>query len=70
MLMRLMVKDFALIHRIELEFDSRFNVLTGETAQGNQLLLMQYLFYWALAPTVRIFGLAAAKRGGRYIFAG
>ena len=34
MLVLLMVKDFALIQHIELEFDSRFNVLTGETGAG------------------------------------
>ncbi len=39
MLMRLMVKDFALIHRIELEFDSRFNVLTGETGAGKSIII-------------------------------
>ena len=39
MLMRLMVKDFALIHRIKLEFDSRFNVLTGETGAGKSIII-------------------------------
>ncbi len=39
MLTRLMVKDFALIHQIELEFDSRFNVLTGETGAGKSIII-------------------------------
>lgn len=39
MLMRLMVKDFALIHQIELEFDYRFNVLTGETGAGKSIII-------------------------------
>ena len=39
MLTRLMVKDFALIHQIELEFHSRFNVLTGETGAGKSIII-------------------------------
>ena len=39
MLTRLMVKDFALIHQIELEFDARFNVLTGETGAGKSIVI-------------------------------
>lgn len=39
MLTRLMVKDFALIHQIALEFDSRFNVLTGETGAGKSIII-------------------------------
>ena len=39
MLTRLMVKDFALIHQIELELDSRFNVLTGETGAGKSIII-------------------------------
>lgn len=39
MLMRLMVKDFALIHQIELEFDHRLNVLTGETGAGKSIII-------------------------------
>ena len=39
MLMRLMVKDFALIHQIELEFDDRLNVLTGETGAGKSIII-------------------------------
>ncbi len=39
MLVRLMVKDFALIQHIELEFDSRFNVLTGETGAGKSIIV-------------------------------
>lgn len=70
MLMRLMVKDFALIHRIELEFDSRFNVLTGETGAGKSIIIDAVSLLLALAPTVRIFGLLQQSDGGRYIFAG
>lgn len=39
MLMRLMVKDFALIHQIEIMFDHRFNVLTGETGAGKSIII-------------------------------
>lgn len=39
MLMRLVVKDFALIHQIELEFDERLNVLTGETGAGKSIII-------------------------------
>ena len=39
MLLRLMVKDFALIHQIELEFDHSFNVLTGETGAGKSIII-------------------------------
>lgn len=39
MLMRLMVKDFALIHQIQLEFDHRLNVLTGETGAGKSIII-------------------------------
>lgn len=37
--MRLMVKDFALIHQIEISFDHRFNVLTGETGAGKSIII-------------------------------
>ena len=39
MLMRLMVKDFALIHQIEIEFAPDFNVLTGETGAGKSIII-------------------------------
>lgn len=39
MLLRLRVKDFALIHHIELEFDKKFNVLTGETGAGKSIII-------------------------------
>lgn len=39
MLMRLRIKDFALIHQIELEFDPHFNVLTGETGAGKSIII-------------------------------
>lgn len=39
MLMRLMVKDFALIHQIEIEFAPNFNVLTGETGAGKSIII-------------------------------
>lgn len=39
MLVRLRVKDFALIHQIELEFDTNFNVLTGETGAGKSIII-------------------------------
>lgn len=39
MLTRLMVKDFALIHQIELEFDGQFHVLTGETGAGKSIII-------------------------------
>lgn len=39
MLVRLRVKDFALIHHIELEFDQQFHVLTGETGAGKSIII-------------------------------
>ena len=39
MLVRLRVKDFALIHQIELEFDQQFSVLTGETGAGKSIII-------------------------------
>ena len=39
MLVRLRVKDFALIHQIELELDQHFNVLTGETGAGKSIII-------------------------------
>lgn len=39
MLIRLRIKDFALIHQIELELDHRFNVLTGETGAGKSIVI-------------------------------
>jgi len=39
MLVRLRVKDFALIHQIELEFDRHFSVLTGETGAGKSIII-------------------------------
>ena len=34
-----MVKDFALIHHIEIEFNEEFNVLTGETGAGKSIII-------------------------------
>jgi len=34
-----MVKDFALIHQIVVEFDAHFNVLTGETGAGKSIII-------------------------------
>ena len=39
MLVRLRVKDFALIHQIELDLDQHFNVLTGETGAGKSIII-------------------------------
>ena len=39
MLVWLRVKDFALIHQIELELDQHFNVLTGETGAGKSIII-------------------------------
>ena len=39
MRVRLRVKDFALIHQIELELDQHFNVLTGETGAGKSIII-------------------------------
>lgn len=39
MLVRLRVKDFALISQIELEFDRQFHVLTGETGAGKSIII-------------------------------
>lgn len=39
MLTQLMVKDFALIDEITIEFHDRFNVLTGETGAGKSIII-------------------------------
>lgn len=39
MLLRLAVENFALIDRLELELDSRLNIITGETGAGKSILL-------------------------------
>ena len=39
MLMRLTVKNFALLKHVDLSFDKRFNVLTGETGAGKSIII-------------------------------
>lgn len=39
MLVRLQVRDFAIVDRIEVEFDSGMSVLTGETGAGKSILV-------------------------------
>lgn len=39
MLRRLCIKDFVIVDRLELEFESGFGVLTGETGAGKSILL-------------------------------
>lgn len=39
MLRSLCVENFALIHRLEIEFDAGFNILTGETGAGKSILI-------------------------------
>ena len=39
MLIQLRVKDFALIHQMELNLEEHFNVLTGETGAGKSIII-------------------------------
>lgn len=39
MLQHLSIKHYALIERLEIKFDSRFNILTGETGSGKSIVL-------------------------------
>ncbi|MCF8197174.1 MAG: DNA repair protein RecN [Sulfuritalea sp.] len=39
MLLRLIVRDFVIVDRLELEFDSGFGALTGETGAGKSILV-------------------------------
>ena len=39
MLVRLFIKDFALIRELEIEFSSALNVFTGETGAGKSIIL-------------------------------
>ena len=39
MLNRIYIKNFALISELELEFGSRFNVITGETGAGKSIIV-------------------------------
>ena len=39
MLVRLVIQDFVIVERLELEFESGFTVLTGETGAGKSILI-------------------------------
>ena len=39
MLRRLTVENYALIDRLDMELDSRLNIITGETGAGKSILL-------------------------------
>ncbi|MEM8602094.1 MAG: AAA family ATPase, partial [Bacteroidota bacterium] len=39
MLRTLRVRDYAIIDRLEVEFDSGLNIITGETGAGKSILL-------------------------------
>ncbi|NLJ07149.1 MAG: DNA repair protein RecN [Sphingobacteriales bacterium] len=39
MLLRLVIKNYALINELDIEFDEGFNVITGETGTGKSILL-------------------------------
>ncbi|MGB3541903.1 AAA family ATPase, partial [Rubrivirga sp.] len=39
MLRSLTIRDYALIERLEVEFDSGLNIITGETGAGKSILL-------------------------------
>lgn len=39
MLLRLSIKNYALLKHVELSFDERFNVLTGETGAGKSIII-------------------------------
>ena len=54
MLRNLSVKNFAIVDRVELEFDPGFNVLTGETGAGKSLLVdaLSFLMGEKLDPDV------------------
>ncbi|MBP7423240.1 MAG: AAA family ATPase, partial [Sulfuritalea sp.] len=39
MLQRLLIRDFVIVDRLELEFDAGFGALTGETGAGKSILV-------------------------------
>src|SRR5438046_1616669 len=39
MLTRLHIKNYALIQEVDIEFDKRLNIITGETGAGKSILL-------------------------------
>lgn len=39
MLLHLYIRDFALIHSVDLEFGEGFNIITGETGAGKSILI-------------------------------
>ncbi|MGH8677692.1 MAG: AAA family ATPase, partial [Burkholderiales bacterium] len=39
MLKTLSIRDFVIVERLELEFDRRFTVFTGETGAGKSILI-------------------------------
>jgi hypothetical protein len=53
MLLRLIVRDFVIVDRIELEFGGGFGALTGETGAGKSILVDACRWRWASAPMRR-----------------
>ncbi|MBK7139754.1 MAG: AAA family ATPase [Bacteroidetes bacterium] len=39
MLQRLSIKNYAIIESVDLDFDSGFNIITGETGAGKSILM-------------------------------
>ena len=58
MLMNLQIRDYAIVDRIDIEFDSGMTVLTGKTGAGKALLLH------ALCPVLGAAGGARTSWGG------
>ncbi len=52
MLRRLSVSNYILIDSLEIEFDPRLNIITGETGAGKSILLGRWGCCWATRTRV------------------
>ena len=60
MINRLVVKNFALISELELEFGDRLNILSGETGAGKSILI-DCICYLPVADTISLCFVMAVK---------
>lgn len=48
MLLTLSLRDFVIVENLNLDFQSGFTVLTGETGAGKSITLMRLVCCWAI----------------------
>jgi len=72
MLQSLKIQNVALIPQVEIEFDNRFNILTGETGAGKSIVVgsFQFILGEKLKPTVIRSGESFAKVTAVFTVAG